>query len=221
MTTVPHALASETGNPASVKGKTYKIGTDTTFAPFEYRENGKMTGIDMELIRGIAKEEGFKVEIQSLGFNAALQALSSNQVDVVIAGMSHHCERKASYDSRIRISNPASRWPSRPTTTTSPAIRTSKAGRLWRNRLGGRIVRQTACRQVRLQGDFRRPILNHVRDGQIRQCRRGVRRLSGTGIWRIAEQRSENRDSEGAARRIRHGREQRHERRLLAASTMD
>lgn len=42
MTTVPHALASETGNPASVKGKTYKIGTDTTFAPFEYRENGKM-----------------------------------------------------------------------------------------------------------------------------------------------------------------------------------
>ena len=37
MTTVPHALASETGNPASVKGKTYKIGTDTTFAPFEYR----------------------------------------------------------------------------------------------------------------------------------------------------------------------------------------
>ena len=88
MTTVPHALASETGNPASVKGKTYKIGTDTTFAPFEYRENGKMTGIDMELIRGIAKEEGFKVEIQSLGFNAALQALSSNQVDVVIAGMS-------------------------------------------------------------------------------------------------------------------------------------
>lgn len=95
-------LASETGNPASVKGKTYKIGTDTTFAPFEYRENGKMTGIDMELIRGIAKEEGFKVEIQSLGFNAALQALSSNQVDVVIAGMSITDERKASYD----FSNP-------------------------------------------------------------------------------------------------------------------
>ena len=102
MTTVPHALASETGDPSAVKGKTYAVGTDTTFAPFEYRENGKMTGIDMELIRGIAKEEGFKVEIQSLGFNAALQALSSNQVDVVIAGMSITDERKASYD----FSNP-------------------------------------------------------------------------------------------------------------------
>ena len=82
------ANAAEVGDPSAVKGKTYAVGTDTTFAPFEYRENGKMTGIDMELIRAIAQEEGFEVTIQSLGFNAALQALSSNQVDVVIAGMS-------------------------------------------------------------------------------------------------------------------------------------
>lgn len=60
MTTVPHALASETGNPASVKGKTYKIGTDTTFAPFEYRENGKMTGIDMELIRASPRKRALR-----------------------------------------------------------------------------------------------------------------------------------------------------------------
>ena len=96
------ANAAEVGAPSAVKGKTYAVGTDTTFAPFEYRENGKMTGIDMELIRAIAQEEGFEVTIQSLGFNAALQALSSNQVDVVIAGMSITDERKATYD----FSNP-------------------------------------------------------------------------------------------------------------------
>lgn len=96
------ANATEVGDPSAVKGKTYAVGTDTTFAPFEYRENGKMTGIDMELIRAIAQEEGFEVTIQSLGFNAALQALSSNQVDVVIAGMSITDERKATYD----FSNP-------------------------------------------------------------------------------------------------------------------
>ena len=97
-----NAHAAEVGDPSAVKGKTYAVGTDTTFAPFEYRENGKMTGIDMELIRAIAQEEGFEVTIQSLGFNAALQALSSNQVDVVIAGMSITDERKATYD----FSNP-------------------------------------------------------------------------------------------------------------------
>ena len=55
------ANAAEVGDPSAVKGKTYAVGTDTTFAPFEYRENGKMTGIDMELIRAIAQEEGFEV----------------------------------------------------------------------------------------------------------------------------------------------------------------
>ncbi|KFI95417.1 amino acid ABC transporter substrate-binding protein/permease [Bifidobacterium stellenboschense] len=80
------------------KGKTYTIATDTTFAPFEFRENGKMVGIDMDLVDKIAASQGFKVTIQSLGFNAALQALSSNQADAVIAGMSITDERKQVYD---------------------------------------------------------------------------------------------------------------------------
>lgn len=80
------------------KGKTYTIATDTTFAPFEFRENGKMVGIDMDLVDKIAASQGFKVTIQSLGFNAALQALSSNQADAVIAGMSITDERKQIYD---------------------------------------------------------------------------------------------------------------------------
>ncbi len=90
------AMAQPADN--GVEGKTFVIGTDTTFAPFEFRENGELTGIDMDLVRAIAEEQGFKVEIRSLGFNAALQALTSNQVDGVIAGMSITDERKAIYD---------------------------------------------------------------------------------------------------------------------------
>ncbi|WP_233200981.1 amino acid ABC transporter substrate-binding protein/permease [Cryobacterium sp. M15] len=82
----------------SVAGETYVIGTDTTFAPFEYREDGELTGIDMDLIRDIAANQGFTVEIKSLGFDAALQALQSNQVDGVIAGMSITDERKLVFD---------------------------------------------------------------------------------------------------------------------------
>lgn len=85
-------------NNDGVEGKTFVIGTDTTFAPFEFRKDGELTGIDMDLIRAIADSEGFKVEIRSLGFNAALQALTSNQVDGVIAGMSITDERKQVYD---------------------------------------------------------------------------------------------------------------------------
>lgn len=82
----------------TVTGETYVIGTDTTFAPFEYREDGELTGIDMDLIRDIAANQGFNVEIKSLGFDAALQALQSNQVDGVIAGMSITDERKLVFD---------------------------------------------------------------------------------------------------------------------------
>lgn len=91
-----------TGAPAALaqgaEGETFVIGTDTTFAPFEFRENGKLTGIDMEILQSIADDQGFDVEIRSLGFSAALAALSSNQVDGVIAGMSITDERKEIYD---------------------------------------------------------------------------------------------------------------------------
>lgn len=84
---------------ADVKGKTFTIGTDTTFAPFEFHDgSGNLVGIDMDLIRAIAKEQGFSVSIKSLGFDAALQALQSNQVDGVIAGMSITDERKKIFD---------------------------------------------------------------------------------------------------------------------------
>ena len=95
-----------TGAPAqastisrAVKGKTFRIATDTTFAPFEFRDTtGELVGIDMDLIQQISKTEGFKVEIQSLGFNAALQALTSKQADAVIAGMTITEDRKQVYD---------------------------------------------------------------------------------------------------------------------------
>ncbi|MCX7520938.1 amino acid ABC transporter substrate-binding protein/permease [Microbacterium sp. STN6] len=92
------AAAASTPPPADVKGKTFTIGTDTTFAPFEFRSGGDLKGIDMDLIRSIAKLEGFSVNIKSLGFDAALQALQSNQVDGVIAGMSITDERKQIFD---------------------------------------------------------------------------------------------------------------------------
>ena len=80
-------------------GKTYIIATDTTFAPFEFQDaNGNYVGIDMDLIRAIAKDQGFGIEIRPLGFNAALQALEAKQVDAVIAGMSITDERKQTFD---------------------------------------------------------------------------------------------------------------------------
>lgn len=79
--------------------KKYIIGTDVTFAPFEFQDKkGDFVGIDMDLLKAIGKDQGFEVEIKPLGFNAAVQALETDQVDGVIAGMSITDERKQKFD---------------------------------------------------------------------------------------------------------------------------
>jgi polar amino acid transport system substrate-binding protein len=84
---------------ATAADEKYIIGTDTTFAPFEFtNSDGELVGIDMDLLRAIAKDQGFEVEIRQLGFDAAVQALQSNQVDAVMAGMSITDERKKTFD---------------------------------------------------------------------------------------------------------------------------
>ncbi|KTR86775.1 amino acid ABC transporter substrate-binding protein/permease [Leucobacter chromiiresistens] len=86
--------------PAQAEGETYVIATDTTFAPFEFRDpsTGDLVGIDMDLMNTIAEREGFSVDIRSLGFQAALSAVQSGQADGVIAGMSITDERKEIFD---------------------------------------------------------------------------------------------------------------------------
>jgi glutamine transport system permease protein len=93
------AVAPVVAPAAGVEGKSFTIGTDTTFAPFEFRNgSGDLVGIDMDLLNAIAANQGFKVNVKSLGFDAALQALQSNQVDGVIAGMSITDKRKLVFD---------------------------------------------------------------------------------------------------------------------------
>lgn len=93
---------SLTGN-ASTKAtpvkSSYTIVADSSFAPFEYQdETGKYVGIDMELIKAIAENQGFTITIQNPGFDAALNAVQAGQADAVIAGMSITDARKEIFD---------------------------------------------------------------------------------------------------------------------------
>ena len=80
-------------------GKVYKIATDTTFAPFEFEDdNGEMVGIDLDLLKAIAEDQGFEYELVVAGFSAATTGLEAGEYDGVIAGMSITDARKAKYD---------------------------------------------------------------------------------------------------------------------------
>lgn len=78
--------------------KVYKIGTDVTFAPFEFEKDGKYVGIDIEILEAIAKVEGFEFELSPMNFNGIIPGLTSNQLDGAIAGMTITDERKEVLD---------------------------------------------------------------------------------------------------------------------------
>ncbi len=84
---------------ADTEGKVYKIATDTTFAPFEFEnDKGEMVGIDLDLLKAIAEDQGFEYELVVAGFSAATTGLEAGEYDAVIAGMSITDARKEKYD---------------------------------------------------------------------------------------------------------------------------
>jgi len=87
---------AETGESKEAAGsdKEWIIATDTVFKPFEYTdESGNFVGIDVDILAAIAEDQGFKYDLQSLGFDAAAMAVQAGQADAIIAGATIKQER--------------------------------------------------------------------------------------------------------------------------------
>ncbi|MCK6076749.1 transporter substrate-binding domain-containing protein [Paenibacillus silvae] len=95
------AKSGEDGKAQSASGSAvekYTFGTDATYPPFEFQKDGKYVGIDIDLMNAIAKEEGFEVEIKPMDFKGIIPAITANQLDGAIAGISITDERKKVVD---------------------------------------------------------------------------------------------------------------------------
>ena len=89
--------ASEAAADASAGDKVWIIATDTSFKPFEYTDDkGQFVGIDMDILAAVAEDQGFKYDVQVLGWDASIAACQAGQADGMIAGASITEERKSS-----------------------------------------------------------------------------------------------------------------------------
>lgn len=89
--------AADTGADASAGDKVWIIATDTSFKPFEYTDDkGQFVGIDMDILAAVAEDQGFKYDVQVLGWDASIAACQAGQADGMIAGASITEERKSS-----------------------------------------------------------------------------------------------------------------------------
>ena len=78
----------------SFAAKKLYVGTNAEFAPYEYLENGKMVGFDIELMDAIGEELGYEIVWSNMSFDGLLPALQMKKIDTVIAGMSQTPERQ-------------------------------------------------------------------------------------------------------------------------------
>ena len=78
----------------SFSAKKLYVGTNAEFKPYEYLENNKMVGFDIELMELLGKKLGYEIKWQDMSFDGLLPALQMKKIDAVIAGMSATEERK-------------------------------------------------------------------------------------------------------------------------------
>lgn len=77
------------------QGKVLKVGSETTFAPFEFQDEKTKDyiGFDMDLIKAVGKQMGMEVQVQSMGFDGLIPALEAGNIDAAISGMTITEER--------------------------------------------------------------------------------------------------------------------------------
>ncbi|MGO1247971.1 MAG: transporter substrate-binding domain-containing protein [Oceanisphaera sp.] len=87
-----------TSSAANAENKVYNVGVDNTYPPFEFTQNGKLVGIDVDLITAIAKDQGFEINIEQMDFSGIIPAMQAGMLDIGMGGMSITDKRKETVD---------------------------------------------------------------------------------------------------------------------------
>ena len=75
------------------------MSTNASFPPYEMvADEGSFEGIDIEVARAIAEKLGLELQVDDMGFDAALQAAQTGKSDMVMAGVTVTEERQAVMD---------------------------------------------------------------------------------------------------------------------------
>lgn len=82
---------------ASASTKEITFATTGVSFPGSYKENGKLTGFDVEVARAAAKKLGYKAKFVTTSFDGLFGQLTSGKADAVASSIAITSERKQSY----------------------------------------------------------------------------------------------------------------------------
>lgn len=98
LATVAMALMLPLTQAAAQEDKELLVATDTAFVPFEFKQDGKYTGFDIDLWDAIAKKAGLKYQLRPMDFNGIIPGLQTRNIDAALAGITIRDDRKKVID---------------------------------------------------------------------------------------------------------------------------
>ncbi|MEH7419192.1 basic amino acid ABC transporter substrate-binding protein [Neobacillus drentensis] len=90
--------ACGTSKTGSSEKKTLRVVTDAAYAPFEYQEKGKVVGFDVDFVNAVAKEAGYNVNIEHVGWDPIFVEIEKKTADFAVSAITITPERQQSYD---------------------------------------------------------------------------------------------------------------------------
>ena len=85
---------SDASNDSASSNAVLRFSTNAAFEPFEYYDNGKIVGIDIDVARAICDVLNMKCEIVDMEFDAVITSVQTGKADAGIAGITVTPERK-------------------------------------------------------------------------------------------------------------------------------
>jgi glutamine transport system substrate-binding protein len=90
--------------PANSSKKIVKIGSETTFPPFEFQDEKtqEYVGFDIDLAKAVFTKAGYEPQIVSTQFDGLIPAVDGGTIDAIVSGMQITEERSK----KVLFSNP-------------------------------------------------------------------------------------------------------------------
>ena len=87
------------GPAAAANPVTYTVGTGATYRPFEFQNpNKELVGFDIDLVKAIAKAEGFNVEFINTLWGVIFESVRNGDRDMIVSGITITPQRQESVD---------------------------------------------------------------------------------------------------------------------------
>lgn len=80
-----------------VNSKQLTIGLEGTYKPYSYRQNGKLTGFEVDLGKALAKKLGLKAKFVPTKWDSLVAGVGADKYDLVLNNISQTPERKKNY----------------------------------------------------------------------------------------------------------------------------